>query len=147
MIKKNKRVNMDCVFCKIINGDLPACRVYEDDSFLAILDIMPVNYGHTLVIPKEHFKHILDMPDDYTESIYKVVKKISHAIKEALQCDGLNIIQNVEKAGGQEVYHSHLHIIPRYLDDSIRLSLNKKKYENNNAMQLMAEKISQFLSE
>lgn len=136
---------MECIFCKIINKELPSCKIYEDDSFLAILDIMPVNYGHTLIIPKSHFRHILDMPDEYTEIIYKVVKKLSHAIKEALHCDGLNIIQNVEKAGGQEVYHSHLHIIPRYLDDSIRLSLNKKKYENINDMEIMAKKIVQFL--
>jgi histidine triad (HIT) family protein len=136
---------MDCIFCKIINNELPSCKIYEDEEFLAILDIMPINYGHTLIIPKAHFKHILDMPESYAENIYKIVKKLSQAIKEALKCDGLNIIQNVEKAGGQEVFHSHLHIIPRYLDDAFKLNLSKKRYENNNAMQIVAEKISQYL--
>jgi histidine triad (HIT) family protein len=136
---------MDCIFCKIINKELPSCRIYEDREFLAILDIMPINYGHTLIIPKTHFKHILDMPENYTENIYSIVKKVSQAIKEALKCDGLNIIQNVEKAGGQEVYHSHIHIIPRYLDDDFKFNLSKKRYENNNAMQIIAEKISQYV--
>lgn len=138
---------MDCIFCKIIRDELPSSKIYEDSYFLAILDIMPVNYGHTLIIPKAHFTHILDMPDLYTENIYKVVKKLSHAIKASLQCDGLNIIQNVEKAGGQEVFHSHVHIIPRYLNDGIRFSLIKKKYENSDAMQQLAEKIAQYISQ
>jgi histidine triad (HIT) family protein len=135
---------MECIFCKIINKELPCAKIYEDDLFLAILDIMPINYGHTLIIPKKHFLHVLDMPDEYAERIYVIVKKISKAIKEALKCDGLNVIQNVEKAGGQEVYHSHLHIIPRFIGDSFSLKINKKKYENNE-MEKMAKKIIQYL--
>ncbi|MDY6821451.1 MAG: HIT family protein [Deferribacterota bacterium] len=136
---------MDCIFCKIINGELPSKKIYEDEHYIAILDIMPVNYGHTLLIPKTHFRNILDMPDEYSNSIYYKVKQLAKAIKNGISCDGLNIIQNVESAGGQEVFHAHIHIVPRYKDDNFRLALQKKKYQDDAQMDRYAELIKNNL--
>lgn len=137
---------MDCIFCKIINGDFPSCKVFEDNDFAGILDIMPINLGHTLLIPKKHFRNIFDTPDDFTDKIYRVLKHISCGIKQALDCDGLNIIQNIEKAAGQEVFHSHIHIVPRYTDDAFSLNLKKKKYANDEDMIKFAKKIANYIN-
>jgi len=137
---------MECLFCKIIEGAAPCHRIYEDEHFVAILDIYPVNFGHTLLIPKQHFRNILDAPEDIGEKTYPVAQKIAKGIKEALKCDGLNIIQNVEEAGGQEIFHSHLHIIPRYKDDNIRFSIQKKKYASDDDMCKFAKRIADILN-
>ncbi|MEC9491268.1 HIT family protein [Flexistipes sp.] len=137
---------MDCLFCKMKEGEIPCQRVYEDDDFFAILDINPINYGHTLLIPKKHFNNILDAPEDVGEKTYPVAQKIAKGIKQALKCDGINIIQNVEEAGGQEVFHSHLHIVPRFKDDNIRFSMKKKKYASDDDMCKFAKKIADVLN-
>jgi histidine triad (HIT) family protein len=133
---------MECIFCKIIAGEIPSYKVYEDNDFIAILDIRPVHFGHTLVIPKKHFINIYDTPEEIGVKIYPVLSKIAKGIKQTLNCDGINIVQNNEVAGGQEVFHSHIHIIPRYENDGIKFSKIHKSYENNEAMKDMAENIS-----
>lgn len=133
---------MDTIFSKIINGEIPSSKVYEDDDFIAILDIRPISLGHTLLIPKKYFVNIFDTPADVAEKIYPALIKLSNAIKLAVGCDGVNIIQNNGSAAGQEVFHSHLHIIPRYKDDKISFSTEHKSYENAEAMQEMALKIA-----
>ena len=102
----------DCIFCKIINGDIPCMKVYEDDVCLAYLDINPDSDGHTLVIPKEHYKDIYDIPSDTLSHIYETAKKIMNVLEEKLGCNGFTLVQN--NGNIQEVKHYHLHIKPYY---------------------------------
>lgn len=104
----------DCIFCKIINGDVPAAKVYEDEHVLAFLDISQVTKGHTLVIPKVHKENIYELTTEIAENLFKVVPKISNSIKEKFQPIGLNLLNNNGEAAGQSVFHYHLHILPRY---------------------------------
>lgn len=114
----------DCIFCKIINGDIPCMKVYEDDVCLAYLDINPDSDGHTLIIPKKHYKDIYDIPNDTLYHIYDISKKIMDMLKEKLGCDGFTLLQN--NGSIQEVKHYHLHIKPYYNDKkSIELIKNK----------------------
>lgn len=108
----------DCIFCKIVKNELPSEKIYEDDSVLAFLDINPVNIGHTLIVPKEHFENIHDLPEDIAVHIMKITRKISAAIKKA-GADGINISINNGKAAGQIVSHSHTHVIPRFIGDNL----------------------------
>ncbi len=110
----------ECIFCKIVKGDIPCSRIYEDDMFLAFLDISPINKGHVLLIPKEHHRDIFDTPDDTLAGFAKTAKKIAKAVKQATDADGINLGQNNGKAAGQEVSHSHMHIIPRFADDGLK---------------------------
>ena len=107
----------DCLFCKIIAGVIPAEKVYNDDNFIAFLDIKPVNLGHTLLVPKEHSRNIFDITDELLTHVGPVLKKLSRAVTEATNADGITIGWNNERAGGQLIFHSHLHIMPRFTDD------------------------------
>ncbi len=109
----------DCVFCKIVTGDIPATKIYEDSETLAFLDISPVSPGHTLVIPKDHFENIYTTPTELYCRIQMSVQKVALAVKQAVDADGINIISNNEAAAGQVINHSHVHIIPRHNDDSL----------------------------
>ncbi|WP_408009510.1 HIT family protein [Pseudalkalibacillus sp. A8] len=106
----------DCIFCKIIDGDIPASKVYEDEHVLAFLDISQVTKGHTLVIPKEHHKNLYELPSEAAEKVFSVVPKIANSIKERFQPIGLNLLNNNEEPAGQSVFHYHVHILPRYGD-------------------------------
>lgn len=108
----------DCIFCKIVKKEIPSEKIYEDEIVFAFLDIRPVNIGHTLIVPKEHFKNIFDLPEDTLTHMMKVVKKISIALKK-FGSDGINIHINNEKAAGQIVFHSHIHLIPRFEGDNL----------------------------
>lgn len=132
---------MDCIFCKIISGEIPSSKVYEDEDFLAILDIRPVNHGHTLLIPKKHFVNIFDTDDDIARKIYPVLIKISKGIKEGLLADGINIIQNNEKYAGQEVFHSHIHIIPRFREDSLKFTPRNLSYKDEDEKTKLYQKL------
>ena len=111
-----------CVFCKIIRGELPAHRVYEDEQVLAFMDISPINHGHVLIIPKVHYSELRGIPLAVSIAIWEVVKKVERAIWETpdLICDGTNILQNNGAAAGQEVFHAHFHVIPRRDGDGSR---------------------------
>jgi histidine triad (HIT) family protein len=102
-----------CVFCKIVNKQAPASLVYEDDIVIAFLDIRPLSEGHTLVIPKAHYVDIFDIAQKELEAIYDAVKKLAVAIKEATKADGISIIQQNGKAAGQDIFHLHVHVVPR----------------------------------
>ncbi|MCM3616981.1 HIT family protein [Sutcliffiella horikoshii] len=104
----------ECIFCKIINGDIPAAKVYEDEHVLAFLDISQVTKGHTLVIPKVHKENIYELTPEIAENLFKAVPKIANSIKEQFQPIGLNLLNNNGEAAGQSVFHYHLHILPRY---------------------------------
>lgn len=104
----------DCIFCKIINGDMPSAKVYEDEYVYAFLDISQVTKGHTLVIPKIHTKDIYDMSAETAGRLFTPVPKIANAIKQTYGAAGINLLNNNESAAGQVVFHHHIHIIPRY---------------------------------
>ena len=112
---------MDCIFCKIVKGEIPSAKVYEDKNILAFLDITPVNFGHTLVIPKEHYKNIHDTPDDVLAKLFPVVKKIADAVKKGMAVEGINIGMNNGEAAGQVVSHFHIHVMPRSPNDGHKL--------------------------
>jgi histidine triad (HIT) family protein len=103
-----------CVFCKIVQKQIPVSIVYEDTRVLAFLDIKPLNEGHTLVIPKAHYENIFDVPGELIEYVHGVTKKIAFAVKKTTNADGISIIQQNGKAAGQDVFHLHVHIVPRY---------------------------------
>ncbi|RSK00405.1 HIT family protein [Streptococcus sp. A12] len=107
----------DCIFCKIVAGDIPASKVYEDDHFLAFLDISQVTPGHTLVIPKKHARNLLEMTPDETADLFNVVSTVTKKVESATQPQGMNIISNMEEIAGQSVFHTHVHILPRYSQD------------------------------
>ncbi|WP_217586008.1 HIT family protein [Lentibacillus saliphilus] len=104
----------DCIFCKIINKEIPSAKVYEDEHVYAFLDISQVTKGHTLVIPKVHTKDIYNTPDDVAGELFARVPKIARAIKKAYEPSGINLLNNNEKPAGQAVFHYHIHILPRY---------------------------------
>lgn len=104
----------DCIFCKIINGEIPSSKVYEDDHVLAFLDISQITKGHTLLIPKKHNENLFDLPKETAEQLFSVVPKITNALKNQLNIEDLNLVCNSGKKAGQEVFHLHLHLIPRY---------------------------------
>lgn len=118
----------DCLFCKIIAGEIPCAKVYEDDDTLAFLDIAPNNKGHTLVVPKKHYETMLDTPDDVLCKIMSAVKNVAAAVKKGTGCGGFNIAQNNYKTAGQLVPHIHFHIIPRVEGDGFEF-WPQKKYE------------------
>ncbi len=122
---------MDCIFCKIINREIPSYKVYEDENVLAFLDITQGTKGHTLVIPKKHVKNIYDLDDSTAKNVFSVVIKLSKAIKETFNPIGLNIVNNNDQPL-QSVFHFHMHIIPRYKDDGMVLTTinNYGKYNS-----------------
>ena len=111
----------DCIFCKLANGVFPTNTIYEDDKFRVILDNGPATKGHALVLPKEHYANVFEMPDDLLGEAIKVAKKVAINVKEKLSCDGINLVQNNGEAAGQTVMHFHLHIIPRYENDGAHI--------------------------
>ena len=104
----------DGIFCKIVAGEIPASKVYEDDHFLAFLDISQVTPGHTLVIPKKHARNLLEMTPDETADLFNIVSRVTKKVESATQPQGMNIISNMEEIAGQSVFHTHVHILPRY---------------------------------
>jgi histidine triad (HIT) family protein len=120
MVKWKKKIGKvafsvsDCIFCKIVNGDIPAAKVYEDEHVLAFLDISQVTKGHTLVIPKIHKENIFELTPDVASHVFTAVPKIANAIKKQFAPVGLNLLNNNGEQAGQPVFHYHVHLIPRY---------------------------------
>ena len=110
-----------CIFCGIVEGKIPSFKLYEDDLFIAILDRFPVATGHTLVIPKSHAVDIFGLCEKEATQIMPLAVKIAANIKEVLNADGFNIVQNNGKAAGQVVFHYHMHIIPRHDGDGVKI--------------------------
>jgi histidine triad (HIT) family protein len=107
----------DCIFCKIAAGEIPSATIYEDEDFRVILDLGPATKGHALILPKQHFANITQMPEELTAKAFVLAKKIVTFMKGALPSDGYNIVQNNGEAAGQTVFHFHIHLIPRYTND------------------------------
>jgi len=113
---------MDCVFCAIAEGKTPAEVVFEDGETLAFMDINPANPGHTLVIPKQHIRDIYELDEQTAAAVMRTTVHVARAIRKALQPDGMNLVQSNERAGGQVIFHFHMHIIPRWHGDGLRLA-------------------------
>ena len=107
-------MDQNCIFCKIIQGEIPSAKVYEDEEVFAFLDISQVTKGHTLIIPKKHVENIYETNEEIASSLFARVPKIANALKKAYQPAGINILNNNGKAAGQTVFHIHIHLIPRY---------------------------------
>ena len=112
--------DQNCIFCKIANGGIPAATLYEDDDFRVILDLGPASKGHALILPKDHFTNLHDLPDELTAKAFILAKKMAARLTEVLKCDGINIVQNNGAPAGQTVFHFHL--IPRYEGDSVGIT-------------------------
>lgn len=112
----------NCIFCKIANGEIPSSTVYEDDLFRVILDLSPATNGHALILPKNHMANIFEMDEETAGKVFVLASRIAKAMKETLNCDGLNIVQNNGEVAGQTVFHFHMHIIPRYTGDGQHIS-------------------------
>lgn len=110
-----------CIFCQIAAGQAQAERLLETERVVAFLDIAPVHYGHTLVIPKEHYETFFDLPDDLWLEMGQVSRKVALALRRKLFAQGINLGMNNLPAAGQVVFHAHLHVIPRYNDDGLHL--------------------------
>lgn len=111
----------NCIFCKILAGEIPSTAVYEDDDFKAILDVNPAARGHVIILPKNHAANIYELPDEDASKIMVVAKKIATAIEKAYHCDGVNILQDNGEAAGQTVFHLHVHVIPRFKGDTVNI--------------------------
>lgn len=107
----------DCIFCKIANGEIPSKTFYEDEDFKVILDVGPATRGHALILPKNHYANLYELPDEEAVKVMLLAKKMAALMTEKLGCDGFNLVQNNGKAAGQTVFHFHLHLIPRYKED------------------------------
>lgn len=129
----------DCLFCKIIRGELPSFKVYEDDKTIGFLDIRPVNAGHTLVVPKKHATNIFDIQPDDWAAVAETVRVLAIAIEQAIGADGVNIAMNNREHAGQVIHHPHVHIIPRFKGDGLKL-MPQRNYNENEA-EIVAEKI------
>jgi histidine triad (HIT) family protein len=112
---------MDCIFCKIIAGEIPSFKVYEDKSVLAFLDIAPVNLGHTLIVPKKHYANIEEIPEEDLCKLMKAVKKVGAMVKNGLGAKGYNVNENNDPVAGQIIPHLHFHVIPRRQGDGLKL--------------------------
>ena len=111
----------DCIFCKIANGEIPSKTIYEDDMFRVILDLGPATKGHALILPKDHFANLYELPDETAAKVMQLAKKMATQMTEKLGCDGFNLVQNNGETAGQTVFHFHLHLIPRYENDGQKI--------------------------
>lgn len=114
----------NCIFCKLANGEIPTNSIYEDDQFNVILDASPATKGHALILPKEHYKNIYELPEDTAAEAMKLAKKLATKMTERLHADGFNLVQNNNEVAGQTVFHFHMHLIPRYQDDGQKIAWN-----------------------
>ena len=111
----------NCIFCKIANGEIPSATLYEDDLFRVILDLNPAAKGHALVLPKDHYANLFEIPEEALGKAAGVAKKVGTRLYEGLHADGFNLVQNNGETAGQTVFHFHMHLIPRYAGDTVSM--------------------------
>jgi histidine triad (HIT) family protein len=132
---------MDCIFCKIVNGEIPSVKVYEDNKVLAFMDINPINEGHLLIIPKAHAATIHEITEADFLAVMSATRKLAAAVKRALNPDGINLLQLNGKAANQVVPHLHVHIVPRWFGDGVTVSQWELVAGDMEKMKEVAEKI------
>lgn len=123
----------NCIFCKIIAGEIPSATVYEDENFKVIMDISPAAKGHMIMLSKKHCENLLELDDESAASALIIARKLAKALTDELNCDGFNLVQNNGQASGQTVFHFHIHLIPRYDGDQMSLGWAPKSYEDGEA--------------
>ena len=111
----------NCIFCKIAAGEIPSATLYEDDDFRVILDIEPASKGHALILPKEHYANLYELDDELASKALILAKKMITKLTDILGCDGYNVLQNNGPVAGQTVFHFHMHLIPRYKEDDVKI--------------------------
>jgi histidine triad (HIT) family protein len=132
----------DCVFCRIIRGELPGSTVYEDDTVIAIMDTQPVNPGHVLVIPKKHFAYLSDMDEHTGEHLFKVAMRMAGAIRKSdIHCEGVNLFLADGEAAFQEIFHVHLHVFPRFKGDQFKVDADWSVKPSREELEEIAGKI------
>jgi histidine triad (HIT) family protein len=136
--------NEACIFCRIARKQVPASVVYEDEKTLAFLDIRPLSEGHTLVIPKAHYETVFDIPQELIMYLHGITKKIALAVKKATKADGISIMQQNGEAAGQEIFHLHIHVVPRYEGTKLP-SFSDLKEADKEKLGQTAEKIKKYL--
>lgn len=134
--------DQNCIFCKIANGEIPSATVYEDEDFRAILDLNPASKGHTIILPKNHFKDVCELNERTASRVILVAAKIGKAMKETLGCSGFNLVQNNGSSAGQSVFHFHMHVIPRY-DGGEEMILWNPKESNPEELSQIAKQIAE----
>ncbi|HSG45296.1 MAG TPA: HIT family protein [Anaerolineales bacterium] len=138
----------DCIFCKIIKGSLPSSNLYEDDVCVAFMDIQPVNPGHVLVVPKSHSTDLSDLPAEAGAHLFQVAQRIAVLMSEVdIKCEGVNLLVAHGEAAGQEVFHVHLHIIPRYKGDGFgfKFGPNYKDLAERSELDSIARQIAEVV--
>ncbi len=126
----------NCIFCRIVAGEIPSAAVYEDEDFKVIMDISPAAKGHAVILPKRHCANLYELDDDTASKALIVARKVAKAIREELKCDGINLLQNNGEAAGQSVFHFHIHLIPRYNNDTVNMSWTHGSYGEGEAAAL-----------
>lgn len=111
----------NCIFCKIANGEIPSKTLYEDDKFRVILDLGPASKGHALILPKNHYANLYELPEETAGEVMKLAKRMAAQMTERLGCEGFNLVQNNGELAGQTVFHFHMHLIPRYREDGQKI--------------------------
>jgi len=137
---------MDCIFCKIIDGEIPAVKVLDEEVVVAFMDINPSSKGHMLVVPKNHAENIFEIPESDLTALIKAVKRCANAVKEALNAEGVTILQLNGKASDQIVPHFHIHIIPRWKNDGLPISSWEMKQGDMEEIKNIALKIKENIS-
>ncbi len=128
----------NCIFCKLANGEIPTRTLYEDEEFRIILDAGPLTRGHALILPKKHARDVFELDEETAGKAYRLAKQFGAKMAAALKADGMNILQNNGSAAGQSVFHFHMHLIPRYKEDGVRLGMeggNEPDYSLDEVME------------
>ena len=129
----------DCIFCKIVAGEIPSHQIDEDDKTLAFMDINPWTRGHALVIPKAHSRNIYDAEPDDLAATHVAAQRLARRMRDRLNCEGINVLQSSEPVAMQTVFHTHVHVLPRYSDDGLRLPAHPKPAEHEELAGLAEE--------
>ena len=131
--------DQNCIFCKIAAGEIPSTTIYEDDDFRVILDIEPASKGHALILPKEHYANLYELDDAVAAKALVVAKKVITEMTEVLGCEGYNVLQNNGTAAGQTVFHFHMHLIPRYKEDDVKIGWKLGKLTDEVKQEIIAK--------
>jgi histidine triad (HIT) family protein len=126
----------DCLFCKIVAGEIPSHKIDEDDKTLAFMDINPWTRGHSLVIPKEHSRNIYDADPEDLAAAHKTAQRLAQRMRDRLNCEGINVVQSSEPVAMQTVFHTHVHVIPRYSDDGLKLPAHPQPADHEELAEL-----------
>ena len=134
----------NCIFCKIANGEIPSATLYEDEDFRVILDLGPASKGHSLILPKSHAANIYELPDETAAKAMVLAKKMATKLRDGLNCDGFNIVQNNGEVAGQTVHHFHMHVIPRHAGDDVQVTWKQGETESE-SLKALADAIKKHI--